>query len=398
MIWLALSVLAILSWGFLLTLHGGFWRADQRLRPAPDPADWPEVAVIIPARDEAETIFQVIASHQKSDYPGALSIFLIDDHSSDETAVLAREGAALGERPVHIVSPPELEEGWTGKLWAVHHGLRAARETAPDAAYVLMTDADIAHAPDALRRLVARAERDDLALTSLMATLDTRGFWGALLIPAFVFFFQKLYPFPWANDPNRYLAAAAGGCMLVRRDALRDEGGVAAIRGELIDDCALAALLKGEPPKRRIWLGHSTGEVVSLRDNRSLDSVWNMVARTAYTQLNHSLVFLAGSLIGLFVVYLAGPLAMILWPLHGYGLAAAAGFIAWALMARAYRPTSSLYRRIWPEAFGLPLAAALYMAMTASSAWRWMRGRGGEWKGRVRGGTDGASAEPQAAE
>ncbi len=395
MIWLALSVLAILSWGFLLSVHGGFWKADQRLFPAPDPEVWPDVVAVIPARNEAETIFQVIAAHAQTDYPGKLSLVLVDDASEDGTADLAREAAERCGAALDIVSPPPLEEGWTGKLWAVHHGLRRAREIAPEAAYVLLTDADIAHAPDTLRRLVAKAERADIALISLMARLDARGFWGGLLIPAFVFFFQMLYPFPWANDPNRYLAAAAGGCMLVRRDALRDEGGVSTIRGELIDDCALASIIKGAPPVRRIWIGLATEEVISLRDNRKLSSVWDMVARTAYTQLSRSPFLLIGAIIGLSVVYLAGPLALLTEPLHGYGPAAIAGGLAWFLSAYAYRPTSALYGQSFWKALGLPLAATLYMAMTVSSAWRWWRGRGGQWKGRT---APTASAEPAAAE
>jgi len=383
MIWFVLSALAVVGWLYLLRAHGGFWRADERLRPAPDPDAWPDVVAVIPARDEAETVYQTITSHQRSDYPGGYSIVLIDDGSVDGTAEIAAEAGADGPRRLSIITAPELEPGWTGKLWAIHHGLREARSVSPDAEYILLTDADIAHSKDTLRRLVARSERDRLGLLSLMAELDARGFWGALLVPSFVFFFQKLYPFRWVNDPNRYLAAAAGGCMLVRREALREEGGVAAIRRRLIDDCALAGMIKGEPPKRPIRIGLASGEVISLRDNRRLSSIWTMVARTAFEQLGRSYLLTAGAVAGLAVLYLGGPLAFLLWPFHGYAPAAAAGALAWGLAAYAYGPTIALYRKPAAWSLSLPFAAAFYLAMTVSSAWSHARGRGGEWKGRM---------------
>ncbi|MHA1528010.1 MAG: glycosyltransferase [Alphaproteobacteria bacterium] len=380
---LVLASLSILVWLVLIFGRGWFWRADQRLPALTDPpAGWPEVAAIIPARDEAQIIGAVLESHANSSYPGRFSVILVDDGSTDGTAGIARAMAATAPRPVHVLDAPPLPPGWTGKLWALETGARAAAELAPEARYILLTDADITHAPGTLARLVAEAEARDLALVSLMARLDARGFWGALLIPAFVFFFQKLYPYRWINDPARDTAGAAGGCILVRREALAAIGGLAAIRGALIDDCALAARVKLGIPRRAIWLGLAVDEVVSLRDNRTLGSIWTMVARNAFTQLSRSALLLAGSMLALVVTYLAGPLAVLGLPFHGDNLTATLGAVAWMLSGLAYLPTIRLYRLAPWRALGLPLAALLYGAMTLSSAVAHWRGRGGAWKGR----------------
>jgi hopene-associated glycosyltransferase HpnB len=376
--------LSVLAWLVLLVGRGGFWLADQRLPAAlTPPPDWPEVVAIIPARDEAQSIGAVLASHAASEYLGKFSVIVVDDGSTDGTAEIAGGIAADSRRTIHIIHAPPLPPDWTGKLWALETGARAASSLAPGARYILLTDADITHAPDTLARLVAHSERQGLALASLMARLDARGFWGALLIPAFVFFFQKLYPFPWINDPSRGTAGAAGGCSLIRRDALTGIGGIAAIRGALIDDCTLAARVKHGPPRRAVWLGLAVDEAVSLRDNRTLGAVWTMVARTAFTQLRLSTLLLVGAMLAMAVTYLAGPLALFLSPLHGDNLAGNLGAIAWMLSAIAYLPTIRLYNRpVW-EAAGLPLAALLYGAMTLSSAVAHWRGRGGAWKGRT---------------
>jgi hopene-associated glycosyltransferase HpnB len=381
---LILVSLSVLVWLVLLVGRGGFWLADQRLPAAHDPlANWPEVAAIIPARDEAQSISAVLASHAATDYQGQFSVILADDGSTDGTTEIAEGIAATSPRPIHIIHAPPLPPGWTGKLWALETGTRAASSLAPGAWYILLTDADITHAPDTLARLVAHSEARGLALASLMARLEARGFWGALLIPAFVFFFQKLYPFPWINDPASRTAGAAGGCMLLRREALEQIGGIAAIRGALIDDCTLAAKIKHGPPGWPIWLGLASDEAISLRDNRTLGAVWTMVARTAFTQLRLSTLLLVGSMLAMAVTYLAGPLALFLSPLHGDNLAGNLGAIAWMLSAIAYLPTIRLYNRpVW-EAAGLPLAALLYGAMTLSSAVAHWRGRGGAWKGRT---------------
>ncbi len=384
-----LVALSCVAWLVLLFARGGFWRADQRLGASPAPAAWPAVAVVIPARDEAATARTVVAAHMASDYPGALRVILVDDGSTDATAAEARAGAdtapARGDRTLEIVAAPPLEPGWSGKLWAVNAGLAAVAASLPDARYVLLTDADIRHGPGLLRRLVARAEAEDRALVSVMARLDDRGVWGGLLIPAFIFFFQKLYPFPLTNDPNSAVAGAAGGVVLVRRAALEAIGGVAAIKGTLIDDCALAARIKKGPPRRAIELvlADATAEAVSLRDNRAFGSIRMMIARTAFTQLDYSAWKLAGTVIGLALVYLVGPAALLAWPLHGDAATAGLGALAWALMTAAYAPTLRLYGRpVW-QGLALPVAAALYAGFTVDSAARHWRGEGGRWKGRV---------------
>jgi hopene-associated glycosyltransferase HpnB len=267
----------------------------------------------------------------------------------------------------------------------VSRGVARAEVTAHGAKYFLLTDADIVHAPSALRRLVAKAEAENLALASLMAKLDARGFWGSLLIPAFVYFFQKLYPFPQSNDPKSPVATAAGGCMLVRRDALEAAGGIAAIRDRLIDDCALARLIKapGSPAPRPTWIGLASNEVVSLRDNRKLSTIWDMVARAAFTQLDHSWLKLIGTVAGMLLLYIAPLLGLVAYAWHQSIAAFVLSALAFALMAVTYRPTCRLYDLpIWKTLF-LPLAAFLYVLMTIASAVRHARGRGGGWKGRT---------------
>ncbi|PQA85511.1 glycosyltransferase [Hyphococcus luteus] len=371
------------AWGWLTLLRGDFWRASERLGDPPAPEAWPDIVAVIPARDEAETIGAVIRAHMAADYPGKLTVILADDGSSDGTADIALAAAAGDERALDVVTVPPLPDGWTGKLWAVENGLERAKEIAPDAKYVLLTDADIVLSRDTLARLVSKAEKENLALASLMARLDSRGPWASFLIPAFVYFFQKLYPFPRANDPDDNMAAAAGGCMLARRAAIEAIGGMGAIRTALIDDCTFAKAVKDLTPATRIWIGLARDEAVSLRDNRELSSIWNMVARTAYAQLDYSPLMLAGTALGMALIYLAPPLIILTlfshWNLAA--LAYAAG--ACALMGYTYWPTLRLYGRAPWEAALLPVAAGFYSAMTVSSALRHEQGQGGQWKGRT---------------
>lgn len=383
MLWLFPAGAALAAWLVLAFARGGFWRAGERLEPAPEPRQWPPVIALIPARNEAASIAAVIAAHAASDYPGEFSVVVIDDGSDDGTADLADAEAQKSRRAFDVISAPPLAPGWSGKLAALNAGLDRVRDR--PAKYLLFTDADIAHAPATLRRLVARAESENLALASLMARLDARGMWGALLIPAFVYFFQMLYPFAQANDPASKVAAGAGGCMLVNREALAAAGGVEAIRDRLIDDCALAERLKhaGAGAPRRIWIGLASDEVVSLRDNRDLSSIWSMVARTAFAQLGHSWLMLAATVAGMAVVYLAPPLIALAYPLHGNELSGVTALAAWLLMATTYRPTLRLYGAPRSLTFALPAAAFLYVLMTVSSALRHIRGGGGLWKGRT---------------
>lgn len=376
----AVALLSLAVWLYLLAGRGGFWRADQRLPPdtglLPSAA---RVVAVVPARDEEDIIEAALTSLLTQEGVD-LTVILVDDHSRDRTRTIADRLAAVSSGRLVVTSPAPLPSGWTGKLWALAEGIRLAGDIAPGAAFLLLTDADIRHGPATVRRLVAKAEAERLDLVSLMVELDHRGVWGRLLIPAFVFFFQKLYPFCWANDPRRTTAAAAGGCILLRPAALARTGGIARIRGDLIDDCALAAAVKGSGG--RVWLGLADG-AHSLRDNRRFASVWTMVARTAYTQLDHSPLRLAGAMAGMVVTYLVPPLALLLYPLHGSALAAGAGAAAWMVMAVCYGPTLRLYGQPFAAGFLLPVAGLLYSLMTVASAVRHWRGRGGAWKGRV---------------
>ena len=381
----AVSSLAV--WLYLVVLRGGFWRADRRLdEPEGALGEWPAVVALVPARDEEDVIATALGSLLSQDYPGPFTIVVIDDSSRDGTAASALAAAARfgAEDRLILVTARPPSPGWTGKTWALSEGLNEVRRRSLDASYVWLSDADIAHGPSTLRRLVAKAERERLDLVSLMAELFCRGVWARLLIPPFVFFFQKLYPFSWVADPNRDTAAAAGGCVLLRADALAAAGGLAAIQDALIDDCALAARIKpvARARDRGIWLGLAD-DSRSLRPYRELKSIWDMVARSAYTQLRTSPLLLAGTLLAMTLTYLVPPLALIAWPWHGATLAAVAGGAAWALMAAAFLPTLRLYHQPpWLAAL-LPVSALLYSLMTVDSARRHWLGRGGTWKGRI---------------
>lgn len=336
----------------------------------------------MPARDEADVVATSIRSVLTQDYPGRLDAVLVDDHSRDATAkVAAAAAAAIGaaER-LHTVAAGPLPAEWSGKVWALAEGLATAERIGPEAPYLWLSDADIAYEPSCLRQLVTKAEAERLDLVSLMVRLSCRSGWERLLIPPFVYFFQKLYPFAWANDPRRKTAAAAGGCMLVRRAALSRVGGFAAIKSALIDDCSLARQIKMSGGG--LWIGLAT-RAHSLRPYRGLADIWRMVARTAFTQLDHSVPALVGTVFGMVLTYLAPPLVILAYPLHGNGSAALLAGIAWLLMTVSMLPILTLYRVPRLYALALPLAAALYAAMTVDSAVRHWRGRGGFWKGRV---------------
>lgn len=380
--WLAiLAGLSLAAWLYLLLLHGRFWRCDQRLpRQQAAPARWPSVVAVVPARNEADVIGQAIAGHVAQDYPGPFRVILVDDESTDGTAEAARTAAAGNPRLTVLRAPPR-EPGWVGKLWALESGMRAAGAP-PD--YWWLTDADIGHPPDTLRRLVAKAEGEQRALVSLMVKLWCRGGWEKLLIPAFVYFFQKLYPFPRANDDRSAMAAAAGGCVLLRADTIAAAGGLAAMKSAVIDDCTLAALVK--PAAKRqgmgIWLGLAETSR-SLRPYAGLGEIWRMVARSAYTQLHHSPLLLLGTLVGMALLYLAPPLLALAWPWHGDALAGGLALTAWLLQAASQAPTLRLYGLSPLRGLLLPLAGLLYSAMTFDSARRHWLGRGATWKGRV---------------
>ena len=378
-----ISGLSLMVWLYLWLFHGGFWRADQRLEAIDLPENPPAVTVIIPARDEADVIAESLTSLLHQDYPGALSIFLVDDNSSDDTATIGKKTAANAgmSDSVTIIPGAPLPPSWTGKMWAVQQGLDAATSNNQGSEYILLTDADIRHAKTNLRQLVAKAKSDRLDLVSLMVKLKCVSVWDWLLIPAFVFFFQKLFPFPVVNEPDSRLAAAAGGCMLVRRTALEKIGGVISLKSAIIDDCALARALKTDGP---IWLGLST-ETESIRAYNRLGSIWQMVARSAFEQLNNSFIILCGTVIGMVLIYLAPPAIMqlsLLWDATIPMLVAGA---AWALMAFLSAPTFKLYELSPVYGLLLPIAGLLYLLMTIDSARRYWLKKGGAWKGRTYG-------------
>ena len=368
----ALAALAFAAWLYLLLARGGFWRLTL-LPPAVEPAAWPAIVAVIPARDEAAGVGQAVTSLFA--YPGRLDIVLVDDHSSDGTAAVATAAAAAGRvERLTVLQGAALPAGWTGKLWAVQQGLQRARAVAPDAAYVLLTDADIAHDADELRRLVAHALAGRYRLASLMVRLRCDSWAERMLIPAFVFFFGMLYPFRWASRPGARTAAAAGGCMLVERPVLERIDGVARFRDALIDDCALAREVKREGP---IWLGHAQA-TASLRAYAGFREIWAMIARTAYTQLGCSPLLLAAAVLGLGLVYVV-PAVLALTPGPWLPLAG----LAWLMMALAFQPVLMLYGRSPFWGLALPAIAVFYLAATIGSAVDHWRGRGGQWKGRA---------------
>ena len=367
-------------WVYLLLFRGRFWQERAAEPVVLGNARSPEVVAVIPARNEAGVVGKVVETLLAQEYRGAFTLILVDDNSDAGTADEARAAAEAARQAgsphrFQFVAGRPLAQGWTGKLWAVNQGLAEAQRQAPGARYVLLTDADIAHGPGSLAQLVARAEVGGFNLVSMMARLRTDTLAEKMLIPAYIFFFQKLYPFTWVRDPKHKLGAAAGGCMLVRLKALKAAGGIAAIRNALIDDCALGQAIKATGP---IWLGLA-GDVTSLRGYPRWSDIWNLIARSAFTQLKHSNLLLLGSVLGMSFTYLLPPLIVLssdpgIRPL---------GLIAWAMLSFAYLPTLANYQRAPLWAPLLPLVALFYTLATIASAWRYWRGKGGQWKGRA---------------
>jgi hopene-associated glycosyltransferase HpnB len=387
-------VLAAAAWIYLVVAHGGYWRTGCRLpggdRPAPGPGEWPSVVAVIPARDESAILPETLPSLLGQHYPGELAVLLVDDGSSDGTAAVAEALGSGSGAALKVIRGGPLAAGWVGKVWAMAQGVAAAGECD----YLLFTDADIAFGPGTVGALVRAAVTDDRDLVSQMALLRADTGWERWIVPAFVYFFAQLYPFRRAGRPGARTAAAAGGCMLVRRDVLAGAGGLSRISGARIDDIALARLLKRPPVAARCWLGFAT-DVRSRRPYLRLAELWDMVARSAYTQLRYSPALLVAVLAGLAWLYLLPPAAAVgglaaLLAAGGSGPAAgtaawcaAAGLTGWLLQAVSYLPVLRLYQLSWLRAPGLPLVALLYAGMTADSARRHHAGRGGAWKGRT---------------
>ncbi|MGB6307387.1 MAG: glycosyltransferase [Steroidobacteraceae bacterium] len=358
-----ICLLSLLIWLYLFFVHGRFWLSSPQLPPA-SPGEAPDVDIIVPARDEAGTIAPVIRSLLAQDYGGRFRVILVDDNSTDGTAALAGTAAHLD-----VITLQSKPAEWSGKLWALSQGVEASR-----APLLLFTDADIVHDPRHLASLVAKLLQGRLDLVSEMVRLNCASLAERALVPAFVYFFQMLYPFSRVNDPASSTAAAAGGTVLIRREALQRIGGIASIKHSLIDDVALASAVKRSG---RIFLGHS-GLAASIRPYPAFADIWHMISRTAFTQLRHSALLLVLTLLGLTLVWLVPAAAMLM----GRGAALAAGALAFALSAVSYLPTLARYGRSPGWALALPLIALFYMAATCGSALDYWRGRGARWKSR----------------
>ena len=371
-----LAAIPLAIWIYLFLARGNFWQAREENIQLQPLAIWPRVVAVVPARNEAGTITETISSLAGQDYPGEFSIVVVDDHSEDGTGALARKAAAesgAAER-ITIHSAAALPPGWTGKLWALHEGVQVASEGKPD--FLWFTDADVVHAPATLKRLVFRAEKDSLDLASLMVLLQARTFPERLLIPPFLYFFLMLYPPRWIAASNASTAGAAGGCILLRRNVLAPIGGIASIRGEVIDDCALARAVKSRGG--RIWMG-LTRASVSLRSYGSFAEIRDMIARTAFTQLRYSLVLLIAAMTGLFATFLLAWILFFAYPGEAWLLVDT----AIALMAATFLATVRFYNLSTVWALTLPVAAVFYGYATCVSAARYWVGRGGQWKGRA---------------
>ncbi|TDC86342.1 glycosyltransferase [Actinomadura sp. 7K507] len=378
-----LALAALTGWLYLAMGHGGFWRTGPGLPPGTAPSGWPEVVAVVPARDEAAVLPETLPTLLAQSYPGAFSVIVVDDGSGDGTAdVAARLGDEAGKtNRLRVVEATERPQGWAGKVWAMSEGVQAAGE--PE--FILFTDADIAYAPGTVTRLVRAATAGERDLVSQMATLSTDTRWERRIVPAFVYFFAQLYPFRRVTRDGARTAAAAGGCMLVRREVLAHAGGLDAIKGALIDDVALGRLIKRAGGRCRLDLSR---DVTSRRPYPRLADLWTMIARSAYDQLRYSPALLAGTILMLLLLYavppaatLAGSIGLALDARHA-AVPATAGLLAWTVMAATYAPMLRFYGLSPLRAPALPLVALMYAAMTVDSARRHRSGRGGTWKGR----------------
>ncbi len=378
-IFVAIEILAVICaavWVYLLCARGGYWLGS--IRDSADvlsqPAQWPAVVAVIPARNESALIEETVRSLLRQEYPGQLSVIVVDDDSSDDTAAAAtRAAAGTSSRQLKVIRGKGLSGGWTGKLWALNQGIAAADVSRPE--YLLLTDADIVHAPDTLAWLVTHSVAGRFTLTSLMAKLRCESLAERSHVPAFIYFFQMLFPFPWVCRSNSKVAAAAGGCMLVRADALANVGGIASIRNALIDDCSLAAKLKATGP---IWLG-LTDRVRSIRPYNTLADVRQMISRSAYAQLRYSPLLLIATTAGMAITFIIP----VILAIFAAGLPRYLGLFTWLMMAVSFVPTLRFYRISLLWSIALPGIAALYLYYTLNSAYQYLRRRGGQWKGRV---------------
>ncbi|WP_373478845.1 glycosyltransferase [Geminocystis sp.] len=375
--------LSLIIWIYLILFRGNFWLCNQYLENL-SLENQPQVTVIIPARNEAESISICVESLFNQNYQGIFNIILVDDQSQDKTAEIAEKIAVKKgkENQLIIIKGENLPTGWSGKLWAMSQGVAWAKQHLKND-YFLFTDGDIKHSTNNLNQLLAKAEKNNLDLVSLMVKLRCESFWEKLLIPAFIFFFQKLYPFSLVNNPHEKIAAAAGGCILIRESALTRIGGIESLKEALIDDCTLASLVKKTLPiNHGIWLGLSD-TTTSLRSYHSLTPIWDMVARTAFTQLNYSLWLLIGTILGMFITYFVPFFTLFFGLFTANLLLILLSIITLFLMTLSYFPTVKFYQLPFFYSLILPIIALLYSFMTIDSAVRYWQGKGGKWKGRV---------------
>jgi hopene-associated glycosyltransferase HpnB len=374
---IAAGVLSLLIWAYLVLARGGFWRIDPAIAAQDVNINPAHIAVIIPARDEADVVGRAVGSLLQQSGHHGIHILLVDDASTDGTAQAARNAATAAEQTQNltVIQGSPLPPGWSGKLWAMQQGIEQANKTAPD--FFLFTDADIEHAPDSVSTLVSIAQAGPYDMASFMVKLHCQSVAEEVLIPAFVYFFFKLYPPAWITNPRRSEAGAAGGCILIRPAALEKAGGLAAIRQEVIDDCSLAARVKSNGG--RLWLGASAN-TRSIRPYQGFSGIGRMISRSAFNQLRHSNLLLLFAMLGMAVTYLLPPLLLV----ASHRIAPATlGGTAWLLMVLSYLPVLRLYRLNPLWALALPLAAVFYVGATFHSAWKYWTGQGGEWKGRI---------------
>ena len=381
---LGVTTLSLIIWLYMTVFHHGFWKRREFLPGIPDISDkkHPSIISLTPARNEAELIHESLGSVLTQSYTGSFHSILIDDSSHDNTAEIALKAAQnLGkENQLDIIQATELPKGWSGKLWALQTGLDHAENCKLAADYYWLSDADIHHDPITLVRLAQKAEENNAGLVSLMVTLNCKNAWEKRIIPAFIYYFQMLYPFQAVNNPKKTQAGAAGGCVLIKREALDAIGGFHAIKDKLIDDCELGKAVKKKGYK--IWLGHGT-ESHSRRGSSGLGDLWKMVTRTAFVQLNYSYIYLFGAILGMFIMYSVPVLACLYGTLTSQWILAGLGASAWTLMALTFWPTLKAYHRNRLEAFLMPLTAHLFMGMTLQAAWLHLRGRHSGWHDRV---------------
>jgi hopene-associated glycosyltransferase HpnB len=377
-----IAMLSAITWSYLVLARGSFWKTKNANLDASDKSPFSGgVVAVVPARNEAELIGPVVTSLLNQNV--AIPVLLVDDESTDGTANVARRAAQEAGKAdaLTVIQSKPLPAGWTGKVWSMHQGIEYARARGINPAWFMLTDADVLHSPETVANLGLIASQGDYDLVSFMVKLHCESLAEKLLIPAFVYFFFMLYPPAWVRkrwirNPRRSTAGAAGGCMLVRAETLERVGGLEAIRGAVIDDCALAGLLKRHGG--RLWLG-LTDQSQSLRRYQTFSQIERMISRTAFNQLRHSSLLLLGTIAGMAITYLAPPLLLVTHSRPAILMGAAAGTamtITYSTMVRYYRLNPA-----W--ALTLPLAAMFYLGATIHSAVKYWNGSGGDWKGRI---------------